>query len=49
MGGLPGVEKDVARTDRDHPYFCGDHNPHVIALRDVLMSHAMHDLELGAI
>ena len=41
------IEKDVARTDRDSGFYGGEGNPRVIALRDVLMTHAILDPELG--
>jgi hypothetical protein len=41
------ADKDVARTDRDNAYFEGDENPHLVLLRDILLTHTELDAELG--
>ncbi len=41
------LDKDVARTDRDHPFFANDDNPNLILLRDILLTHTVLDPELG--
>lgn len=41
------IDKDVARTDREHPFFAGDENPNLTALQNVLLAHTMLDPELG--
>ena len=41
------IDKDVARTDRDHWFYAGDGNPHLSALRRVLLAHTILDPELG--
>mmetsp|Transcript_5644 Transcript_5644/g.14410 ORF Transcript_5644/g.14410 Transcript_5644/m.14410 type:complete len:377 (-) Transcript_5644:185-1315(-) len=41
------IDKDVARTDRDHPFFAGDDNPNLVALQNVLVAHTVLDPELG--
>jgi len=40
-------EKDVNRTDRTHPYFAGDNNPHLGQLHDILMTYVMYNFDLG--
>lgn len=40
-------DKDVARTDRDHPYFAGEGNEHLQQLREILLCYVAHDPELG--
>ncbi|XP_012548676.1 TBC1 domain family member 15 isoform X1 [Bombyx mandarina] len=41
------VEKDVNRTDRTHPFFAGDNNPHLAVLQDILMTYVMYNFDLG--
>lgn len=41
------VEKDVNRTDRTHPFYSGDGNPHLSQLYDILMTYVMYDFDLG--
>lgn len=43
------IDKDVARTDRDHPFFSGDDNTNLIALQNILLAHTLLDPELGYI
>jgi len=40
-------EKDVNRTDRTHPYYAGDNNPHLEQLYDILMTYIMYNFDLG--
>uniref|UniRef100_A0A914KWA1 TBC1 domain family member 15 n=3 Tax=Meloidogyne TaxID=189290 RepID=A0A914KWA1_MELIC len=41
------VEKDVARTDRSHPYFNQSKPKHLELLHDLLMTYCMYDFDLG--
>ncbi|XP_076296279.1 TBC1 domain family member 15/17 [Lasioglossum baleicum] len=41
------IGKDVSRTDRTHPYYSGDNNPHVAQLYDILMTYVMYNFDLG--
>ncbi|XP_053978196.1 TBC1 domain family member 15-like [Hylaeus anthracinus] len=41
------IEKDVNRTDRTHPYYMGDNNPHLAQLYDILMTYVMYNFDLG--
>ncbi|KAG0729053.1 TBC1 domain family member 15 [Chionoecetes opilio] len=41
------IEKDVSRTDRNHPFFEGEHNPNVTLLHDILMTYVMYNFDLG--
>ncbi|XP_031833256.1 TBC1 domain family member 15/17 [Nomia melanderi] len=41
------IEKDVNRTDRTHPYYAGDNNPHLAQLHDILMTYVMYNFNLG--
>lgn len=41
------IEKDVNRTDRTHPYYSGDNNPHLAQLYDILMTYVMYNFDLG--
>ena len=41
------IEKDVMRTDRNHPDFKDDDSPKLRQLRNVLMSYAMFNFDLG--
>ncbi|XP_071494436.1 TBC1 domain family member 16-like [Diadema antillarum] len=36
------VDKDVVRTDRSHPYFKGENNPHVETMRNILLNFAVY-------
>lgn len=35
------------RTDRTHPYYSGDNNPHLAQLYDILMTYVMYNFDLG--
>ncbi|XP_033104782.1 TBC1 domain family member 15-like [Anneissia japonica] len=41
------VDKDVLRTDRMHPYYAGDNNPHLEMLYDNLMTYCQYNFDLG--
>ncbi|XP_069168545.1 TBC1 domain family member 15 isoform X2 [Procambarus clarkii] len=41
------IEKDVNRTDRNHPFFEGEYNVNVTLLNDVLMTYVMYNFDLG--
>lgn len=41
------IEKDVNRTDRNHPFYEGDHNANVSLLHDILMTYVMYNFDLG--
>ncbi|XP_054283998.1 TBC1 domain family member 16-like isoform X1 [Macrosteles quadrilineatus] len=41
------VEKDVVRTDRSHPYYAGDSNPHVQTMMRILLNYAVYNASLG--
>ncbi|KAF7637101.1 Rab-GAP TBC domain-containing protein [Meloidogyne graminicola] len=41
------VEKDVARTDRSHPFFNQSKPKHLELLHDLLMTYCMYDFDLG--
>ncbi|XP_076174355.1 TBC1 domain family member 15/17 [Ptiloglossa arizonensis] len=41
------IGKDVNRTDRTHPYYFGDNNPHLTQLYDILMTYVMYNFDLG--
>lgn len=41
------IAKDVARTDRNHEYYHGDDNIHLVILHDVLMTYNMFNFDLG--
>ncbi|XP_076054013.1 TBC1 domain family member 15/17 isoform X2 [Oratosquilla oratoria] len=41
------IEKDVNRTDRNHPFYEGEKNPNVDLLHDVLMTYVMYNFDLG--
>lgn len=41
------IEKDVHRTDRVHPYFEGEGNPHLDTLYSILMTYCMYNFDLG--
>lgn len=44
---LRHISKDVLRTERSHEYFAGDQNPHLIALRDVLLTFCILNQDIG--
>ncbi|VDM39880.1 unnamed protein product [Toxocara canis] len=41
------IGKDVARTDRTHPFFGGEDNPNLTLLNDILMTYCMYNFDLG--
>lgn len=41
------LDKDVARTDRNHEYFAGENNVHLEILHDILMTYNMYNFDLG--
>ncbi|XP_030843900.1 TBC1 domain family member 15 isoform X1 [Strongylocentrotus purpuratus] len=41
------IDKDVLRTDRIHPYFEGESNPHLDTLYSILMTYCMYNFDLG--
>nr|KAG5695916.1 hypothetical protein BaRGS_017354 [Batillaria attramentaria] len=41
------IDKDVPRTDRDVEYFQGHANPHLTQLRDILVTFAAYNHQLG--
>ncbi|XP_071942622.1 TBC1 domain family member 15-like [Antedon mediterranea] len=41
------IDKDVLRTDRLHPYYKGDNNPHLEMLYDILMTYSQYNFDLG--
>ena len=41
------MDKDVRRTDRGHPFFVRGGGPNLKMLRNVLMSYAMYNFDLG--
>eukprot|EP00040_Diaphanoeca_grandis_P019578 m.103416 g.103416 ORF g.103416 m.103416 type:complete len:400 (+) comp27496_c0_seq4:156-1355(+) len=43
------IDKDVARTDRDHSFYAGDNNPNLKSLRNILLVSVIADPELGYI
>eukprot|EP01125_Pyxidicula_operculata_P000358 TRINITY_DN10405_c0_g1_i1.p1 TRINITY_DN10405_c0_g1~~TRINITY_DN10405_c0_g1_i1.p1 ORF type:complete len:570 (+),score=121.03 TRINITY_DN10405_c0_g1_i1:20-1729(+) len=43
------IEKDVIRTDRDHPIFQSDSSPQLTWLQDILVTHCMYNWNLGYI
>ena len=44
---LTQVEKDIGRTDRSQPFYCGEDNPNVALLQDILMTYVMYNFDLG--
>jgi len=45
---LTRVEKDVHRTDRSHPFFCGEGSAeHLAQLRAILLTYCMYNFDLG--
>uniref|UniRef100_A0A1B6G5P0 TBC1 domain family member 15 n=1 Tax=Cuerna arida TaxID=1464854 RepID=A0A1B6G5P0_9HEMI len=41
------IEKDVNRTDRNHPFFEGENNANLGLLYDILMTYVMYNFDLG--
>ncbi|KAI1726786.1 rab-GTPase-TBC domain-containing protein [Ditylenchus destructor] len=41
------IDKDVARTDRSHPFFHRSQPANLQLLKDILMTYVMHDFDLG--
>uniref|UniRef100_A0A0M3IJV1 TBC1 domain family member 15 n=1 Tax=Ascaris lumbricoides TaxID=6252 RepID=A0A0M3IJV1_ASCLU len=41
------IGKDVARTDRTHPFFGGENNANLNMLSDILMTYCMYNFDLG--
>ncbi|XP_034937097.1 TBC1 domain family member 15 [Chelonus insularis] len=41
------IGKDVNRTDRNHPYYSGDNNAHLVQLYEILMTYVMYNFDLG--
>jgi len=41
------IEKDVVRTDRNHPMFQADNSPFLVILNDVLVTYAFYNFDLG--
>ncbi|KAH3767783.1 GTPase-activating protein gyp7 [Pelomyxa schiedti] len=41
------VEKDAVRTDRTHPFFAGEGNPHIKTLFDILLTYTCFNMDLG--
>ncbi|OAD55231.1 TBC1 domain family member 15 [Eufriesea mexicana] len=37
----------IGKTDRTHPYYSGDNNPHLAQLYDILMTYVMYNFDLG--
>ncbi|RXG56612.1 TBC1 domain family member 15 [Armadillidium vulgare] len=41
------IEKDVNRTDRNHPFYEGEVNSNLEMLNDILMTYIMYNFDLG--
>ncbi|KAB7506771.1 TBC1 domain family member 15 [Armadillidium nasatum] len=41
------IEKDVNRTDRNHPFYEGEINSNLEMLNDILMTYIMYNFDLG--
>ncbi|XP_069055814.1 TBC1 domain family member 16 isoform X3 [Pleurodeles waltl] len=41
------VDKDVVRTDRSNPFFRGEDNPNVEAMRRILLNYAIYNPSIG--
>ncbi|BFF94998.1 TBC1 domain family member 16 [Drosophila madeirensis] len=41
------VEKDVVRTDRTNPFFCGDDNPNTEVMKNILLNFAIYNSGLS--
>ncbi|EDW76046.1 uncharacterized protein Dwil_GK14875 [Drosophila willistoni] len=41
------VEKDVVRTDRTNPFFCGDDNPNTEVMKNILLNFAIYNTGLS--
>jgi len=37
------VEKDVVRTDRTNPFFCGEDNPNTEVMKNILLNFAVYN------
>ncbi|XP_061402415.1 TBC1 domain family member 16 [Musca vetustissima] len=37
------VEKDIVRTDRLNPFFCGDNNPNTEIMKNILLNYAFYN------
>ena len=43
----PRLDKDVLRTDRDHPLFSDPDSPKPVQLEDMLKTYVMYNFDLG--
>ena len=43
----PPLDKDVLRTDRDHPLFNDPDSPKLVQLEDILKTYVMYNFGLG--
>ena len=43
------IDKDVLRTDRDHPLFNDPDSPKLIQLEDILKTYVMYNFDLGTV
>lgn len=41
------VEKDVVRTDRTNPFFCGDDNPNTEMMKNILLNFAVYNTSIS--
>lgn len=41
------IEKDVVRTDRSNPFFCGEENPNSKLLKNILLNYAFYDVKIS--
>ena len=41
------IEKDVNRTDRNHPFYEKEDNSNIVLLHDILMTYVMYNFDLG--
>lgn len=41
------VEKDVVRTDRTNPFFCGEDNPNTEMMKNILLNFAIYNTSLS--
>ena len=41
------VDKDVLRTDQDHPLFNDPDSPKLVQLEDILKTYVMYNFDLG--
>jgi hypothetical protein len=44
---LTSLDKDVLRTDREHPAYNGPNNPKLQQLEDILRTYTMYNFDLG--